>query len=139
MTVTREKRPGTGGMLDDAFSKASLLSCRGDLVLLPNRPQNLPEFAQNRPWIVVAKNVPVILAGLGHADGAGLAHAHAVAEAGAAKDRAAALHFHHEERAAQIAEGLADTKFTSDDFGARGAADLHHASAAGDAAILDLD
>jgi hypothetical protein len=47
--------------------------------------RGLPELADRAALVVVAEDVAVVLAGLGHAYGAGLTEAHAVAEAAAAK------------------------------------------------------
>jgi hypothetical protein len=76
--------------------------------------ENLPEFAQDCPGIVVAQDLTIALTHLGHANGAGLAHAHAMAESSTPENSCASLHLHDEERTAQVAEGLPNAQFSAD-------------------------
>ena len=72
-------------------------------------------------------------------DDADTAVIHAVTESGASEGRAAVLHFHHEERAAQVAEGLADAQLAVDELRARGTAHAHCTCATGNPTFENLD
>src|SRR4051812_41471738 len=82
----------------------------------------------------------MVVARLGHADGAALAHAHAVAEAAALEGPrddvgALALGGHDEHAAPQAAEQSSDAQLARHDDGAAGADDAEAADPPRDAAL----